>query len=186
METKILSEIKKRRAFRAFSTEKVEKDTILRILEAASLAPSCANMQPWRFLVLTEESALQKGFKTLASRNYWATHCAFLIFVVTRKDLDCQLPDGREYALFDTGLAVGNMMLQAVHEGLTAHPMAGFTPAAVIEEFGIPDEYEVVISVSFGFPGDGSYLSDEHKKREQTPQTRKSLEEISSMNGWNL
>jgi len=186
METKIVPEISKRRAFRAFSTEKVDEKSIERIMEAARLTPSCGNKQPWRFLVLTDESALQKGFKALSGGNYWAKHCAFLVFGITKKDLDCQMPDGREYAHFDTGMAVENMMLQAVREGLIAHPMAGYNPSTVVEEFAVPEGYEVIVALAFGYPGEGEYLGEKHKALENTPQIRKKYEEVVAMNEWNL
>ncbi|NQT59042.1 MAG: nitroreductase family protein [Bacteroidetes bacterium] len=186
MKTNIVPEIIKRRAFRAFSTEKVDNKIIERIMEAARLTPSCGNKQPWRFLVLTEESALQKGFKALSGGNYWAKHSAFLVFGITKRDLDCQMPDGRGYAHFDTGMAVENMMLQAVREGLIAHPMAGYNPSAVVEEFGIPEGYEVVVVVAFGYPGEGEYLGEKHKALENAPQTRKKYEEVITFNEWSL
>jgi nitroreductase len=186
MSKDIVSEIITRRALRAFSTENVDQETIKRIMEAARLAPSCGNKQPWRFLVLSEESALKKGFKALSGGNYWAKHSAFLVFGITKRDLDCQMPDGREYALFDTGMAVENMMLQAVREGLTAHPMAGYNPSTVVEEFGLPEGYEVVVAIAFGYPGDGDYLGDKHKALENEPQIRKKYDEVITMNEWNL
>jgi len=143
----ILKEIEERRAKRALDPSKpVSEETIRRLLTAATHAPSCYNHQSWRFLVATEKRALDKLHQALSGGNYWAKRAPVMIAVATRDDLDCRLSDRRDYALFDCGLAVENMILQAVHEGLIAHPMAGFDPLKVKELFGIPPEYVVITS----------------------------------------
>jgi nitroreductase len=88
------------------------------------------------------------------------------------------LSDNRNYALFDTGLAVESMMLQAVHEGLYVHPMAGFKPEKVREISGVPEEYTVITVIAFGVPGNIEGLSDELQKREAAPRQRKPLDEV--------
>ena len=62
-----------------------------------------------------------------------ATACVspFIVLVCTRAEDDCRLSAGREYALFDTGLATQNLLLQGVREGLHAHPIAGFSPEPI-------------------------------------------------------
>lgn len=180
----IMKPIRERRAFRGFSQEKVSEEMLIRILEAARLAPSCMNKQPWRFLVLSEPEALEKGQKALSGGNYWAAHAPILIYAITKRDLDCAPKDGRAYAEFDTGLAVQNLLLQAVSEGLIAHPMAGFSPETLREAFAIPEEYTVLTAIALGHPGDGSYLNDKHRELESAPQTRKPYEEHIFMNAW--
>lgn len=181
---RIMTEIAARRAFRGFSTRPVEQDVLERIIEAATLAPSCMNKQPWRFIVLSQEQPerLAAGFAALSGGNYWAHHAGALIFALTRADLDCQPADGRAYAPFDTGLAVGNMLLQAVHEGLIGHPMAGFSPDAVREAFPVAEGYTVMVAVAFGYPAESeeelSYLNEKHREAERAPRVRKPLEEV--------
>ncbi len=185
METKELKEITERRSRRGFSAEAVARDVVERIVDAGRRAPSCANKQPVRFLVLTEPASLEKGHKALSRGNYWAEHGTFLVYILTNRSLSCNLPDGRNYAWFDAGLAVENMLLQAVHEGLIGHPMAGFTPQVVHDEFDIPDEYEVVTAIAFGYPGNGEYLNEHHAAGEISEQVRKPREETVFENSWN-
>jgi nitroreductase len=72
-----------------------------------------------------------------------------LCAVLSRKGLDCVIRD-REYYLFDTGLAVGQMMLRATEMGLVAHAMAGFSPSKAREALGIPADMSVVTLIAFG------------------------------------
>jgi nitroreductase len=180
----LLHEIEIRRAKRALSEEKVPEDTIQRIMTAATYAPSCANSQSWRFVVINEEESLEKARIALSGGNYWAKKAPLLILVVTKPDLDCQIKDGREYALFDVGLATENLMLQAVKEGLIAHPIAGFKPAKLKEEFGIPEEYTLITIVVIGFPGDESHLNEKHLESEHSARDRKPESEVIMYNTW--
>ncbi|MDA3832205.1 MAG: nitroreductase family protein [Spirochaetales bacterium] len=177
-------EIEKRRSARAFSGEKAGSRQIERIMEAAHLAPSCFNNQPWRFVVYQSEQELENISQVLSKNNYWAKKSAFIVAAVTRGEDDCQLSDNRGYALFDTGLAVENMMLQAIHEGLFAHPMAGFDPLKVKDISQIPEDFTVIALVAFGVPGDVEQLEERHQQLEENPRSRKPLNEIVFNGSW--
>jgi glutaredoxin-dependent peroxiredoxin len=92
----------------------------------------------------------------------------------------------REYALFDTGLAVQNRVFQAVREGLIAHPVAGFKPVQIKELLEIPEEYVLITLVVLGYPGDPSLLSEKHRQAEAAGQERKPREETVAFNGWSF
>lgn len=180
----IIEEIDKRKSHRALSGEEIPEASVSRILKAATYAPSCFNNQPWRFLVLKNNDALAKVKKALSKGNYWAQISPLIIAVLTKPDLDCRSSDRRDYALFDTGLAAENLILQAVREGLVAHPIAGFDPAVVKEEFGIPDEYIIVTLIVIGCHGELARLSDDHKKTETSERSRFPEHQIISYDGW--
>lgn len=181
----ILDPIKERRARRALAQKRVPPEIRDRLLEAATLAPSCFNNQPWRFLVLDEPEALDKAREFLAGGNYWAERSPLIIGVVTRTDLDCELDGGREYAFFDVGLAVENLILQATAEGLIAHPIAGFRAPEMRTAFGIDESMVLLTLVIVGFPGTMDHLSEKHLNSEQSPRNRKPISEVVSYNEWN-
>jgi nitroreductase len=180
----LLKEIEQRRAKRAMDEKKIPEDIVLRMMKAATYAPSCFNNQSWRFLVLSEDEALKKIHAALSGGNYWAGKAPLMVVVVTKPDLDCQLSDRRDYALFDCGLAVENLLLQATREGLYAHPMAGFDPLVVKGAFNIPEEYIVITLIAVGYPGDESPLSEKHRTAEHSPRERKPQEEVICFNFW--
>ena len=120
----LVKEIGDRRARRALSEKEIPGDTIARLENAATLAPSCFNGQPWRLMFVWEEKALQKVRAALWDANYWAQKAPLMIVVATKPAFDPRLSDGRDYAPFDCGLATENLLLQAVSEDLYAHPMA--------------------------------------------------------------
>lgn len=180
----IVPEIEKRRARRGYSDKPIQRDTIERIFDAATKAPSCSNKQPWRFLIASEGDALEKARAALNGGNYWAQVAPVLVVVTTRDEFDCQLSDDRNYAQFDTGMAVMGLMMQATREGLYAHPMAGFDPASLRESFGIEAETRVVTILALGYPGETSHLNEKHAESERSERTRKPLDEVLQWNGW--
>ena len=180
----IVPEIEKRHARRGYAETSVDRATIERLFDAATKAPSCSNKQPWRFLVCHEGEALEKARGALNGGNYWAKVAPVLVVATTRDDLDCQLSDDRNYAQFDLGMSVMGLMMQATREGLYAHPMAGFDPAALRESFNIEDGTRVVTMIAIGHPGDGSNLNEKHAESEKSERTRKPLDEVLQWNGW--
>lgn len=180
----IIQEIQDRRARRGYKESPVDRATIERIFRAATMAPSCSNKQPWRFLVCDQDPALTKARHALNGGNYWAKVAPVLVVVTTRDEFDCQLSDDRNYAQFDTGMAVMGLMLQATREGLYAHPMAGFDPAKIRESFNIEPETRVITMIAIGHPGDGSNLNEKHAESERSGRTRLPLEQVIQWNHW--
>jgi glutaredoxin-dependent peroxiredoxin len=176
METRVLDLLKKRSAYRAIDARPVEQDKLRALLEAAQLSASCMNNQPWRFLVLEDAHALEKGRMALADGNYWAKSAPVLIVGLSRADLDCRPADGREYFLFDLGMAAQNLILQATEFGLVARPMAGFQPSVLRQAFQIPESYTILIMLAVGYEGDLSTLKEHHRKVSVAPRKRRPLE----------
>lgn len=170
-----------RRAKRAISSEPVSQEILTRLIEAAHLAPSCFNNQPWRFVVAQGE-VLERVKKALPGGNYWALPAPAIVAVAAHPEQDCRLSDNRDYFLFDCGMAVGFLMIQATQMGLVAHPIAGYDPIAVKEALGIPKDYVLITLVVIARPGDPEKLSEKHRAIELGPRERKPL---STVLGWN-
>jgi nitroreductase len=119
------------------------------LAECARLAASCFNNQPWRFVFVTDPGVLKELRAALSKGNEWIHHASMIAAVFSKADLDCQVK-GREYYLFDTGMAVAQMILRATELGLVAHPIAGFKEGKVKEILNIPKEMTVITLVNFG------------------------------------
>lgn len=203
----IMKAISERRAYRALSPERVPADTVRRIVEAGTLAPSCYNNQPWRIVIrdvpvltdgphtgtpsLARESSqpLAALRESLAEGNAWATKAPLIIAVAVRASDDCRLDDGRDYALFDAGLCAMNMMTQATAEGFVAHPIAGYNPKKAKAALGIPAEYVLAALLVVGKRGapeapDAAPLKEWQLKSEGGPRQRKPLGEVAFKDRW--
>ncbi len=181
----LIREISLRRARRSLDERPVPLETVERLLTAGTFAPSCSNNQPWRFVAVRDPEQLGKVKRHLSTGNYWAKAAPLIILAVTEPGLDCRLSDHRDYALFDTGMAVGNILLQAMREGLTAHPIAGFDPIGVRGEMGIPDGHILITLIIVGYPrADTSLLNEKHQEQERSVRSRKALGDVASFDDW--
>ena len=180
----LVKEICDRRAYRALSEKKIPEETVKRLMTAAMYAPSCKNSQSWRLLVARSDNALEKIHNSILPGNYWVKKAPVVVLVATKYEFDCRLDDQRDYALFDCGLAVENLLIQAVREGLYAHPIAGYEPIKVKENFNIPMDYIIVTLVAIGYPGDDAHLKGKHVELEHSPRDRKPEAEVVCHDEW--
>jgi len=179
----VLEAIQRRRARRAIDDRPISRETAEQLLQAAHLAPSCANNQPWRFVAIEDPKVLNRVKNHLTRGNAWAKPSPLIVAVASRADLDCQIPDGREYFLFGCGLAAMNLMIQATELDLIAHPIAGFKQAPIRDVLGIPEDYTLITLIILGYPSDdhGS-LSEKHRIEEVAPRSRRPLEAVVAWN----
>jgi len=84
--------------------------------------------------------------------------------------------------MFDCGMAVGNLMLEATQMGLIAHPIAGYDPIKVKDILKVPDDYVLITLVIVAHLGNADKLSEQHKEAEFAPRDRKPLGKIVSWN----
>ncbi|HID62754.1 MAG TPA: nitroreductase [Anaerolineae bacterium] len=115
--------------------------------------------------------------------NKWVQAASMIIAVFSQKDLDC-LIKGREYFLFDTGMATAFMLLRATEPGLVAHPIAGFNEEAVKEILGIPEEMRLITLVIVGKHSEtiSPLLSEKQAESEKKRPERLPLEEFAYVN----
>ena len=90
--------------------------------------------------------------------------------------------DGKEYYLFDVGLAVANMLLAATDLGLVTHPMASFNETEVRRILHVPDDVRIVIVTPLAYPPEASY--DEAAEERLGQRTRRGLKEVAYFDKW--
>jgi nitroreductase len=181
----VVEAIHTRRARRALQTRPIEDEKVEALIEAARLAPSCNNFQPWRLVFVRGEEALAAVKAGMNKGNVWTTRSPLIIVVASKDEDDCMLSDRRNYFLFGCGLAIGQLVLRATELGLVAHPIAGYDPIKVRAALGIPEPYVIITTVICGYPGGGEdLLSDKQKEIEKTRPERKPVGENMFLDKW--
>lgn len=173
-----------RESKRAFKPDKISKEKLYKILDAARWSPSAANMQPTRFLVLDTEESIQKIKPALAEGNHWALKAPVIIIVFSKPELAYQ-SNKIKYYTFDSGLAVMSLIYAAVDNGLMAHPMAGFDGEKIKEIFNIPSDMDIIVVIALGYKGKIEELDEVTYKKDIKERTRKPLAEIAFYNDIN-
>ena len=177
--------INKRRAYRSFTPVKITKELINDLAESAQLFCSCFNNQPWRFVFVYDEIKLKEMHSTLSKGNKWAHNASMIIAVFSNKDLDCIVKE-REYYLFDTGMAVAQMILRATELGLVAHPIAGYDENKTKEILNIPEEMRIITLIIVGKHSDeiNVLLSEKQAEIEGERPARKDLHDFVWFNSY--
>lgn len=176
--------IKKRRAYRALEPVEITEELIRDLADAANLAASCFNNQPWRFVFVHDKDVLAKMKGALSQGNEWARSASMMIIVFSKKEDDCIIKD-REYFLFDTGMAVAHLVLRATELGLVAHPIAGYSPKKTRAILGIPEDMKVITLVIVGRKSaDLSNLADDQIEIEKERPDRQPLGDFVYVNAY--
>lgn len=166
--------VDRRRATRALESKPVSDGLISELIGTMRLSPSCNNNQPWRVIVVSDPVSLEAVRTSLTKGNVWATRAPLIFVVCARLDDDCKLADRRDYYLFSTGIAVGEMVLRATELGLIAHPIAGYDALTIKEKLAIPADHVLITLVIIGYPGtDVSMLSEKQLLAEVERPARK-------------
>lgn len=172
--------IETRRAYRSLVPVEITEDIINELSQAISLAPSCNNLQPARFVFVSDPDMLKKMHAALSKNNDWIQAASMIIAVFSKKDMDCVMGDGREYYLYDSGTAVGFLMLRATEMGLVAHPVAGYDPNKVREILGVPEDMTVITLVNVGKHAEfiGPLLTEKQAKIEKERPERLPYDQV--------
>ena len=169
--------VQKRRSCRRYSSQTVPQECLDRCLEAARLAPSACNSQPWRFIVVTHPALkaelAQKAFSKIYSMNTFAAQAPVLIVLVReRSKYMAQLGGfvrGVQYSLIDLGIVGEHFILQAAEEGLGTCWIGWFNERAVKKTLGLSRQDKVDIIISVGYPEE---IETYDKKRKDLTEFR--------------
>ena len=172
----LLDLIQKRQSDRQYEARPVDRELVVKCLEAARLAPSACNSQPWKFVVVDEpQLVLQVGEAAAGmGMNKFAKEVPVIVAVVLEKmNLTARIGSvikDKEYSLLDMGIAVEHFCLQAAELGLGTCIMGWFDEKKVKKLLGIKNK-RVPILITLGYPAG-----------ETRRKIRKSLDDMSSWN----
>jgi len=158
-----LSLIEKRQSDRKYIGRQVEKEKIERCLEAARLAPSASNSQPWTFIVVDEPElkakVAVKCIGPLRSFNNFVPQAPVIVAIVMEKPKLTTELGGRikqkEYPLIDIGIAAEHLCLQATEEELGSCMLGWFDEKSVKSLLNIPIEKSIPLLITLGYTPDG-------------------------------
>ncbi|WP_460792225.1 nitroreductase family protein [Nocardioides maradonensis] len=124
------------------------------LLDAARLAPSAGNAQPWAFVVgLRGDDVHRRLVRHLArSSSAWASDASVLVANLSQQRVEGTDLEYSEFARHDLGQAVAHLTFQAHALGLAVHQFRAFDRDGVAGEFDVPAHWEVTSMAAIGVP----------------------------------
>ncbi|MFN3551100.1 MAG: nitroreductase family protein [Endomicrobiia bacterium] len=174
---------------RKFLPIAVEEEKILQCIEAARVAPSACNSQPWKFIVVNDINIKQKLVEEATSGIYklskFISFAPVIIVVLADKagflsKVGSLIRNTRFY-LIDIGIACEHIVLQAAELGLGSCYVGWFSEKGVKKVLKIPQNYEIPLLICLGYP-ETSYKNTDPIRRHAKSNLRKDLKEILSFN----
>lgn len=144
--------INKRYSVRAYQSKPVEKEKLQKVLEAAALAPTAANKQPFRFFVIHTQGR-ESELKRICGRE-WFCKAPLVICACSVISEAWTRMDGKNYADVDTTIAMDHLILAAADQGLGTCWVAAFDPSAAREFLRLSKDEEPVAFTPLGYPAD--------------------------------
>ena len=153
----------KRRSIRRFQDKKVPYAALEKCIEAARLAPCGRNSQVCEYLIIDDPAGLATVFDNIGGSVKLPPEkggprpdqrAKAYILVLINKALEGDA-SRRRITQLDIGMAVENIILVALEQGIGACPVMMFNEANLREPFRIPDEYDIGLAIVMGYPDEG-------------------------------
>jgi len=156
--------IQKRYSCRSYKDTPVSKEKLKSILEAAQLAPSASNRQPYKFIIVKDKGKREK-LAEAAGQSFIAEAPIVIAGVSLEPEriMSCEVPT---YGV-DVAIAMEHIALQACADGLGSCWIGAFSQQEAKKILGVPEEYKVVALMPIGYSADSQGLKE-----------RKNLEEL--------
>lgn len=162
---------RQRYSVRAYKPDPVEENKLRQVLDAARMAPTAVNRQPFQLIVI-RTAGREAELKRIYSRD-WFSQPPFVIGICSIAAPAWVRRDGKNYADVDTTIAMDHLIMAATDLGLGTCWVAAFDPAAAREILQLPDGVEPIAFTPLGYAAD-----------QPRPKQRKPLEELVRYDHW--
>jgi nitroreductase len=162
----VFEAIRTRRSIRKYRSEPIPDEKLELILEAARLAPSAANRQPWRFIIV-QNADRKKALAEVANNQAFLKDAAVIVAAISNPDMS------KRWHEKDTMIAVEHIVLAATALGYGTCWIGAFDEGSLKRLLKIPEKMKVVALLPIGVPAETP-----------APSPRKELSEIFSKEEW--
>ncbi len=168
-----------RRSIRKYKNTPVEPEKLARCIEAARLAPSACNSQPWKYIAVTDASVrdrlVAEAFSGLYKATQFAASAPILVAVASDKgNFTSRIGNfvrHTSFYLIDMGISAENFCLQAADEGLGTCMIGWFDEGKAARVLGVPSGVKLELLIAVGYPDEAP-----------GPRPRKPADKMSSFN----
>ena len=157
---------RKRYSVRSYQSTPVEEEKLIQIIEAALLAPSAVNFQPWKFVVVTEPSMLAHLYSCY-HRDWFGSAPACIVAIGDHNKGWHRPTDGKDYTDIDVAIAIDHLMLAATEIGLGTCWICHFNSEKCAELFHLASNLEPIAMIPVGYPTSDLFPEKKRKTIDQ-------------------
>ena len=143
--------VKRRRSYRVYKTNMPEEDKVNRILEAARLAPTWANMQGMHYIVVKDPELVKGVWKAVGQRKKFAEAPMYIVGAIAESGSGMNA-NGIKYFPLDCGICFEHLILAATAEGLATCWIGWFNESKLKKILEIPEDFRVMALTPLGYP----------------------------------
>ncbi len=143
--------IRTRQSVRQYKPDQVPDDVLDRVMDAARLAPSAGNKQPWRFIIVTDDAMREQVAEACNGQNYMAQAPIIIAACGSEEDAYSAMGGYWNALPVDVAIAFDHLTLAAAAEGLGTCWIGSFTEDEVRRLLGIPDDVTVIALTPLGY-----------------------------------
>jgi nitroreductase len=144
--------ILKRYSVRAYSPDPIDENKILTVLNAARLAPTASNRQPFRIIVVHTKGREEELLSIY--RRDWFVQAPLVLCLCGIPSIAWVRKDGKKYLGVDIGIVMDHIVLAATEVGLGTCIIAAFDEQNARKILSIPDDLEPMLFTPLGYPAD--------------------------------
>ncbi len=170
--TDLVKLMKTRQSCRSFEQKPLEAEKIVACINAANLAPSACNTQPYHFYIAhaPEAVAVAAEFCKGEKVNTWVDQAAAFV-LITKEHAEIPFSINptakREFREYDIGLAVENFCLAATEMGVGTCILGVYNEEKLKEKFRIPTHKQIALIIAMGYPANAEIREKKRKPLEE-------------------
>lgn len=166
--------VRSRKSCRSYSDRPVSEEQLLRVLDAARLAPSWKNRQCWTYVVVSDPDIKLRIGRAVGNNPDASAYqkAPYVIVVCADPSLSGNI-DGKQYYMTDCGISLEHFCLAASAEGLATCWVGLFEQDGVRQVLSVPENIEIVALTPLGYSFGGF-----------TDKPRKPMEQFACLNKW--
>jgi nitroreductase len=145
--------LRERFSVREYKPLKVSKALLIEVLEAARMAPSAANRQPWNFILVANDDNLDR-LKACYEREWFKRVPQVIVICGNHEESWKRSFDQKDHCDVDAAIAIDHMTLRAAELGLGTCWICHFNPDSVREVLQLPSHIEPIALLPIGYPQD--------------------------------
>lgn len=143
--------VRKRRSYRVYKPDMPEEEKVNRILEAARLAPTWANMQGMHYIVVKDPETVKGVWEAVGQRKKFVEAPMYIVGIISESGSGMNT-NGIKYFPLDCGICFEHLILAATAEGLATCWIGRFNEIKVRNVLEIPENFRVMALTPLGYP----------------------------------